>query len=147
LNELIDATGSTLGELRGIGPANADRLLGDVGDIARFADRGRFASWNGTALLDASSGDQRRHRLSRAGNRRINRVPALTRSSAWSRLVALIGIMYVIWGGRRFRHIRVGRSSSRSGTALVCEAARTGRVGFTLGLMSQAFVLALVARR
>ncbi|MEV4635809.1 transposase [Actinoplanes sp. NPDC049548] len=31
-----------------------------------------FASWNGTAPIDASSGDQNRHRLSRAGNRRIN---------------------------------------------------------------------------
>ena len=39
----------------------------------RFADRDRFASWNGTAPLDASSGHQKRHRLSRAGNRRINR--------------------------------------------------------------------------
>ena len=45
-----------------------------MGDIARFADRGHFASWNGTAPIDASSGDQQRHRLSRAGNRRINRV-------------------------------------------------------------------------
>jgi len=45
-----------------------------VGDIGRFADKGRFASWDGTAPLDASSGDQNRHRLSRAGNRRINRV-------------------------------------------------------------------------
>ena len=33
-----------------------------------------FASWNGTAPIDASSGDQVRHRLSRAGNRQINRV-------------------------------------------------------------------------
>ncbi|WP_319463131.1 zinc finger domain-containing protein [Micromonospora sp. RTP1Z1] len=33
-----------------------------------------FASWNGTAPLDASFGDQKRHRLSRAGNRRINHV-------------------------------------------------------------------------
>jgi hypothetical protein len=48
--------------------------LGDVGDISRFASRGHFASWNGTAPIDASSGDQQRHRLSRAGNRRINRV-------------------------------------------------------------------------
>jgi transposase len=29
---------------------------------------------NGTAPIDASSGDQQHHRLSRAGNRRINRV-------------------------------------------------------------------------
>ncbi|MDG9678323.1 transposase [Micromonospora sp. DH14] len=49
------------------------QLLADVGDIRRFADRNRFASWNGTAPLDASSGDQKRHRLSRAGNQRINR--------------------------------------------------------------------------
>ena len=60
-------------ELTGIGPSGAARLLVDVGDIHRFADRDRFASWNGTAPLDASSGDQQRHRLSRAGNRRINR--------------------------------------------------------------------------
>ncbi|MEP7193741.1 MAG: IS110 family transposase [Actinomycetota bacterium] len=44
----------------------------DVGDIARFADRNRFASWTGTAPLDASSGEQNRHRFSRAGNRRMN---------------------------------------------------------------------------
>jgi transposase len=74
LHQLISTTGSTLRDLHGIGPANAARLLGDVADITRFADKGRFASWNGTAPLDASSGDQHRHRLSRAGNRRINRV-------------------------------------------------------------------------
>jgi transposase len=73
LKELVKATGSDLLTLHGIGPSGAARLLGDVGDIARFADKGRFASWNGTAPLDASSGDQVRHRLSRAGNRRINR--------------------------------------------------------------------------
>jgi transposase len=74
LKKLVAATGSSLLTAHGIGPSGAARLLGDVGDIARFADKGRFASWNGTAPLDASSGDQNRHRLSRAGNRRINRV-------------------------------------------------------------------------
>jgi transposase len=74
LDELIEATGSSLRELHGIGPSGAARLLGDIGDITRFATKARFASWNGTAPLDASSGDQQRHRLSRAGNRRINRV-------------------------------------------------------------------------
>ncbi|GID96545.1 transposase [Amorphoplanes digitatis] len=49
--------------------------IGDIGDIDRFASRAHFASWNGTAPIDASSGDQNRHRLSRAGNRRINRAP------------------------------------------------------------------------
>ena len=48
-------------------PTGAARLLADVGDIHRFRDKDRFASWNGTAPLDASSGAQQRHRLSRAG--------------------------------------------------------------------------------
>lgn len=74
LRELIGATGSTLLKLNGIGPSGAARLLGDIGDVSRFPTRGHFASWNGTAPIDASSGEQNRHRLSRAGNRRINRV-------------------------------------------------------------------------
>jgi transposase len=74
LTELVAATGSSLQQLHGIGPSGAARLLGDIADVARFTSRGHFASWNGTAPLDASSGDQTRHRLSRAGNRRINRV-------------------------------------------------------------------------
>jgi transposase len=73
LNQLLAATGTSLRELNGIGPSGAARLLGDIGDIRRFASPAHFASWNGTAPIDASSGDQKRHRLSRAGNRRINR--------------------------------------------------------------------------
>jgi transposase len=74
LRELVAATGSTLLDLNGIGPSGAARLLGDIGDVSRFPTRGHFASWNGTAPIDASSGDQHHHRLSRAGNRRINRL-------------------------------------------------------------------------
>lgn len=74
LKELVAATGTTLMDLNGIGPSGAARLLVEVGDITRFPNRAHFASWNGTAPIDASSGDQVRHRLSRAGNRQINRV-------------------------------------------------------------------------
>lgn len=74
LTQLVAKRGSTLTELHGIGPSGAARLLVDVGDIHRFATRDRFASWNGTAPIDASSGEQQRHRLSRAGNRRLNHV-------------------------------------------------------------------------
>src|SRR5262245_29166059 len=74
LKELVASTGSTLMDLHGIGPSGAARLLVEVGDITRFPNRDHFASWNGTAPLDASSGEQVRHRLSRAGNRQINRV-------------------------------------------------------------------------
>jgi transposase len=62
-------------DLHGIGPSGAARLLVEVGDITRFPDQGNhFASWTGTAPIDASSGDHVRHRLSRGGNRQINRV-------------------------------------------------------------------------
>jgi len=73
LRELLKATATTLTDLHGIGPSAAARLLVEVGDVTRFPDKAHFASWNGTAPIDASSGDQVRHRLSRAGNRQINR--------------------------------------------------------------------------
>jgi transposase len=66
LRAAVTVTGTRLLDLYGIGPASAARILGDLGNVARFA------FWNGTAPLDASSGEQQRHRLSRAGNRRIN---------------------------------------------------------------------------
>jgi len=72
LKTIVLARNSRLMDHHGIGPVVAARILADVGDITRFADRNRFASWTGTAPLDASSGEQNRHRLSRAGNRRMN---------------------------------------------------------------------------
>jgi transposase len=70
----LKATGTTLMDLDGIGPSGTARMLVEVAGITRFPDRGHFTSWNGTAPIDASSGDHVRHRLSRAGNRQINRV-------------------------------------------------------------------------
>jgi transposase len=73
LVELVRQTGTGLLALHGIGPSGAARLLVEVGDITRFPTKGHFASWTGTAPIDASSGDNVRHRLSRGGNRQINR--------------------------------------------------------------------------
>ena len=74
LKTAVAARGSHLMDIHGIGPAGAARILADVGDVARFPDRNHFASWTGTAPIDASSGQHLRHRLSRAGNRRLNHV-------------------------------------------------------------------------
>ncbi len=74
LTDLVKETGTSLLDLHGVGPTGAARLLVEVGAITRFPSKAHFASWNGTAPLDASSGDQIRHRLSRKGNRQINRV-------------------------------------------------------------------------
>ena len=74
LKAAVQASGSHLMDIHGIGPAGAARILADVGDVARFPDRNHFASPAGTAPIDASSGEHTRHRLSRAGNRRLNHV-------------------------------------------------------------------------
>ncbi len=44
LKAMVLARGSTLMDLPGVGPVVAARILADVGDVARFADRNRFAS-------------------------------------------------------------------------------------------------------
>jgi predicted flap endonuclease-1-like 5' DNA nuclease len=59
LKDMVLARQSRLMDITGIGPVVAARILADVGDIARFADRNRFASWTGTATLDASSGENK----------------------------------------------------------------------------------------
>ena len=74
LKAAVNALGSNLMDIHGIGPAGAARILADVADVARFPDRNHFASWTGTAPIDASSGEHTHHRLSRAGNRRLNHV-------------------------------------------------------------------------
>jgi transposase len=64
--------GTTLTEVFGVGPVLAAKLVGHAGDITRFPDRDHFASYTGTAPIEASSGDVRRHRLNRGGNRQLN---------------------------------------------------------------------------
>jgi transposase len=56
-----------------VGPLVAARILGEVGDVRRVADRHKFAAANGTAPIPASSGRVQRHRLNRGGDRRLNR--------------------------------------------------------------------------
>jgi transposase len=72
IKEAVEATGTTLTEIVGVGPITAAIILGEVGNVARFPNNDHFASYTGTAPLDASSGDVQRHRLSRAGNRQLN---------------------------------------------------------------------------
>jgi transposase len=68
----VEASGTTLTEIFGVGPILAARIIGTVGDVGRFPSRGHFASYTGTAPVEASSGDVVRHRLSLAGNRHLN---------------------------------------------------------------------------
>ncbi len=68
----VVASGTSLCDIRGIGPIGAATILGVVGDIGRFPTAGHFASYNATAPIDASSGNHKRHRLNPRGNRKLN---------------------------------------------------------------------------
>lgn len=70
--QAVAVSGSTLTEILGISDVLAAKILGHTGDIARFASADHYAGYTGTAPIEASSGDQTRHRLSRAGNRSPN---------------------------------------------------------------------------
>jgi transposase len=68
----VEASGTTLTQIFGVGPILAARIIGTVGDVTRFPTKAHFASYSGTAPLEASSGEVVRHRLSLAGNRHLN---------------------------------------------------------------------------
>ena len=72
IRELVGDTPTTLAGLFGVGPVTIARVLGEVGDVARFRSRHHFASYNGTAPVDASSGGEPAYRLNTKGNRKLN---------------------------------------------------------------------------
>jgi transposase len=72
VSDAVTASGTALLELHGVGPIVAGFIVGHVGDPARFATSERFASYNGTAPIEASSGPRTRHRLNPRGNRKLN---------------------------------------------------------------------------
>lgn len=71
--------------LPGIGPLVAARLIAETGDVGRFRSPDAFAMLAGVAPIPASSGETRRMRLNRGGNRRLNRaLYTIALSQAWS---------------------------------------------------------------
>jgi transposase len=68
----VEASGTTLPEIFGVGPILAAKIIGTVGSVERFPTKAHFASYAGTAPVEASSGEVVRHRLSLAGNRHLN---------------------------------------------------------------------------
>jgi len=77
LRELVQASGSTLGELCGLDTRSVAELLVETGDPRRFTEGG-FARFNASAPLPASTaegpGEPVRHRYNPGGNRRVNAV-------------------------------------------------------------------------
>jgi hypothetical protein len=63
---------SSVTNVYGVGPVVAAYLIGYTGDVTRFATKARYARYNATAPLNASSGPKPRHRLNDKGNRQLN---------------------------------------------------------------------------
>ena len=72
LRTAVAASGTSLVDIRGVGVVVAAMIIGHTGDVGRFASAGHFASCNATAPIEASSGEKKRHRLNRRGNRQLN---------------------------------------------------------------------------
>jgi transposase len=70
--DTLDAHGTRLRDVAGIGPVIAGRLLGRTRRAGRFRSASAFASYAGVAPIEVASGDHARHRLPRGGDRRLN---------------------------------------------------------------------------
>ncbi len=72
ITSAVTASETSLCDIYGVGPICAATIIGYVGDINRFATKAKFAAYNGTAPVEASSGARVRHRLNPRGNRTLN---------------------------------------------------------------------------
>jgi len=70
--DAVAATGTSLTQQCGIGPALAAKVLGEVGDLSNVRSKAAFGRLSGTAPIPASSGKVVRYRLNRGGNRKLN---------------------------------------------------------------------------
>src|SRR5262249_20905100 len=61
----VQASGTSLTQIFGVGPVIAATVIGAVRDVSRFPDRDHFAAYNGTAPIEVSSGRCTVYRLSR----------------------------------------------------------------------------------
>ena len=59
----VKASGTSVTDIYGIGPIHAGTIIGYSGDIRRFANRDAYASYNGTAPIERSSGGRVVHRF------------------------------------------------------------------------------------
>jgi transposase len=107
----VEASGTTLTDIYGVGPVVAGLLIGYTGDIARFPTRHHYAAYNGTAPIEASSGQKKRHRLNPRGNRMLNHA---------LHLIAITQLRYPNTQGRVFyeRKLTEGKTKKEAIRAL-----------------------------
>ncbi len=111
LAEAVEVSGTSLTDVYGVGPIVAGLLIGYTGDVARFPTRHHYAAYNGTAPIDASSGQRKRHRLNPRGNRMLNHA---------LHLIAITQLRYPTTEGRVFyeRKLAEGKTKKEAIRAL-----------------------------
>ena len=72
IRDTLKDSPTTLTEILGVGPVLAAKIIGRVVTVARFPTKAHFASYAGTAPVEASSAGVVRHHLSRGGDRQLN---------------------------------------------------------------------------
>jgi transposase len=107
----VEASGTSLVDIYGVGPVVAGLLIGYSGDMTRFPTRHHYATYNGTAPIDASSGTKKRHRLNPRGNRMLNHA---------LHLIAITQLRYPNTEGRIFyeRKLTEGKTKKEAIRAL-----------------------------
>jgi transposase len=100
-----------LTRLFGVGPVTTARVLGELGDVARFRSRHHFASYNGTGPTDSGSGGPPVPRVNSKGNRKLNHAV---------HIVAVTQIRSSSSDGRRYylRKIAEGKTEKEATRAL-----------------------------
>jgi transposase len=68
----VQASGTSLTNIVGVGPIGAATIIGYTKDITRFPTKGHYATYNATAPIEVSSAGNTRHRLNLRGNRILN---------------------------------------------------------------------------
>ena len=104
LGVAVEASGTSLTRIYGVGPVVAGLLIGYTGDVSRFPTRHHYAAYNGTAPIDASSGQRKRHRLNPRGNRMLNHA---------MHLIAITQLRYPDTEGRRLYERKLEEGKTR----------------------------------
>jgi transposase len=73
ITQIVTSTRPQLLALPGVGALSAARILISWSHASRFRSEAAFAAFSGAAPIPASSGLTTRHRLSRSGDRQLNR--------------------------------------------------------------------------
>ncbi len=105
MSTALDAHGSQLREVNGVGAITAARLIGRTGHPSRFRSADAFATYAGVAPVEIASGDKQRHRLSRSGDRQLNSA---------IHLIAVTQVRMSNSAGRRYFDTKIAEGKTRN---------------------------------